>query len=347
MEYGSPKPEISVAVAVYNVPESYLRQCIESIERQTVENVEILLVDDGSTDHSGGICEEYAAKDRRIRVIHQSNQGLAAARNTGVDNCTADWITYVDGDDWVEPDLCEKALSIVGRHADAQVVLWGYYKDFQSKSTPVGFFKTDERVFCDGDCELLQGSGTAVAWAKLYNVAFLNARKLRHNAALPTVGEDVEFNYRLFSVVKKAVYVNFYLNHYRYNEFSTARAYDERFGSYCDEIIDEIDKYAESNRENPGLRQTAYDISNGMLMGVAVNYVFHPDNRKPLRMKLREYGGFTRHPSYREGLKHIRYQKYPTRLRVPLLFTRVGFTFGVYLVAAVRHFQIRVYNRAA
>lgn len=100
-------PDISVIVPVYNV-EQYLRECIDSILAQTYANFELLLVDDGSTDSSGSICDYYARLDSRVHVIHKSNGGVSSARNLALDYSSGEWICYVDGDDWVVHDYLEK-----------------------------------------------------------------------------------------------------------------------------------------------------------------------------------------------------------------------------------------------
>lgn len=111
-------PKISVIVPVYKV-EAYLPKCIESIIGQTYENLEIILVDDGSPDGCGAICDEYAAKDDRITVIHQQNAGVSAARNAGLDAATGDYIGFVDSDDWIEPDMYEYLMqAVLTNHAD-------------------------------------------------------------------------------------------------------------------------------------------------------------------------------------------------------------------------------------
>lgn len=105
-------PKISVIVPVYKV-EPYLRKCLDSIVNQTYRNLEIILVDDGSPDNCGAICDEYAAKDGRIQVIHQENGGVSATRNAGLDAATGDWIGFVDSDDWIEPDMYQYLLENV------------------------------------------------------------------------------------------------------------------------------------------------------------------------------------------------------------------------------------------
>ena len=100
-------PLISVIVPVYKV-EPYLRRCIDSIRNQTYTNLEIILVDDGSPDNCGHICDEYAQKDKRILVIHQENGGLSAARNSGLARCTGAYIGFVDSDDCIHPEMYER-----------------------------------------------------------------------------------------------------------------------------------------------------------------------------------------------------------------------------------------------
>ena len=110
--------KISVIVPVYNV-EKYLNDCIDSIINQTYKNIEIILVDDGSNDSSGSICDEYAKKDNRVRVIHKVNGGLSSARNAGLDEVTGDYVMFCDSDDMFLPTSCEVMFEeIEKRNAD-------------------------------------------------------------------------------------------------------------------------------------------------------------------------------------------------------------------------------------
>lgn len=99
-------PLVSVVVPVYNVS-SYLEQCLDSVVNQTYKNLEIILVDDGSTDDSGAICDRYAEKDSRIQVIHKENGGLSSARNVGLERITGEWALFIDSDDWIELNTLE------------------------------------------------------------------------------------------------------------------------------------------------------------------------------------------------------------------------------------------------
>ena len=100
-------PLISVIIPVYNV-EKYLRRCLDSVIAQTYQNLEIICVDDGSIDDSGKICDQYAVRDARIKVIHQENQGLSAARNRGLDAAEGEYIAFVDSDDYILEDMYKR-----------------------------------------------------------------------------------------------------------------------------------------------------------------------------------------------------------------------------------------------
>lgn len=116
--------KVSIIVPIYNVA-PYLDECINSIRSQTYENIEILLIDDGSTDSSGTLCEQYAKEDARIRVFHQSNRGVVAARGLGVEHATGEYISFVDGDDKIEPNMVQVLAEQIG---DADLASSGVYK---------------------------------------------------------------------------------------------------------------------------------------------------------------------------------------------------------------------------
>lgn len=118
--------KVSVIIPVYNV-ENYLPRCIESVQSQTEADIEIILVDDGSTDSCGLICDHYAENDDRIQVIHQKNGGLGAARNKGISAAQSEYVVFIDSDDYVEETLVERAVFAAEKY-DADIVMYGYQK---------------------------------------------------------------------------------------------------------------------------------------------------------------------------------------------------------------------------
>ena len=124
---------VSIIIPIYNV-EAYLRQCLETVIHQTYPNLEIILVNDGSPDQSEEICKEFFRKDARIRYVRQENGGLSAARNTGIELATGDYITFIDPDDWVTEDYVEVLYRQLKKYdADVSVANYNLYDDSSSK----------------------------------------------------------------------------------------------------------------------------------------------------------------------------------------------------------------------
>lgn len=127
------EPLISIITPVYN-GEKYLRPCLDSIINQTYQKWELLLVDDGSTDNSGNICDEYASKDQRISVIHKKNEGPAAARNDGLEKIQGTYVSFVDCDDWLEPDMYATMLQTLEKEQSDSIIC-GYTEDYLDGSS--------------------------------------------------------------------------------------------------------------------------------------------------------------------------------------------------------------------
>lgn len=136
---------LTVIVPVYKV-EPYLRRCLDSIVNQTYKDLEIILVDDGSPDNCPVICDEYAAKDSRVKVIHQKNGGLSAARNAGLDIATGDYIAFVDSDDWIELDTYEVAIQKMNQER-LDLVAFGLINEYSDRATICEMEESD--VFID------------------------------------------------------------------------------------------------------------------------------------------------------------------------------------------------------
>lgn len=124
--------QISVIVPVYKT-EQYLRTCVDSILHQSYSNLEVILVDDGSPDNCPQICDDYAQRDERVRVIHQNNAGVAAARNAGLDAACGEYITFVDSDDWIDPDMYAGMMEMAKAH-DCDVVMCDCLKEYENRS---------------------------------------------------------------------------------------------------------------------------------------------------------------------------------------------------------------------
>ncbi len=197
---------VSVIVAVYNI-EEYLPRCVDSILAQTYRNLEIILVDDGSKDQSGNICDSYAEKDRRIKVIHKKNGGLSDARNAGMNAATGEYIGFVDGDDWIEPDMyramyfaCEKEKAQAAVCRYKQITKSGIIDGSAGNSVSLSRDEALEIYVCGDERYLIYNS----VWSKLF------ARDLVEDMRFP-VGknsEDIMFTTRAFCRMERLVYLD-------------------------------------------------------------------------------------------------------------------------------------------
>lgn len=200
------EPVISVIVSIYNV-QAYVEKSVQSIVNQTYKNLEILLVDDGSTDNSGKLCDAFAKNDERIKVIHKVNGGLSSARNEGIKVATGEYIAFVDGDDWIDEDMYEGMLSAILKH-DADIAICNY-KEISKKgirdtsSDDIVVFEGREtlKVFIEEDVNYqIQNA----AWNKLYKRSLMGELRFPEGKLF----EDIVYTTKLLAGSKRAVYVN-------------------------------------------------------------------------------------------------------------------------------------------
>ncbi|MBQ7759548.1 MAG: glycosyltransferase [Acidaminococcaceae bacterium] len=196
-------PKLSIIVPVYKV-EQYIHKCVDSILNQSFTDFELILVDDGSPDNCGKICDEYAQKDKRVRVIHKENGGLSDARNAGIDVASGQVIGFVDSDDWIERCMYEEMLSYMKENnldivcADTNQVKYGKAK-FKPRYSKNKIWVKDEAI-----CEILNGTLDNAAWNKIYK------RSVIGNVRYPKgrIYEDVATTYKFISNSEKVGYIS-------------------------------------------------------------------------------------------------------------------------------------------
>ena len=196
--------KISIIIPAYNV-ENYIEKCINSVLQQTYNNIEIIIVDDGSTDSTGKICDKYKSEYVNIQVIHQKNAGLPAARNTGLNFATGDYIGFIDSDDYIYEDMYEVLVdNITKMNADIAMVQFCYEvngeKVYKPSTDEVEVFNTSEAII-----ELIKDKKIHnFAWNKLYNAELWKKHKFKEGR----VYEDFEVMYKVFLDCKKIVYID-------------------------------------------------------------------------------------------------------------------------------------------
>lgn len=203
-------PKISVIVPVYNA-EKWIRKCLDSILSQTFSDFELIVVDDGSPDRSGAICDEYASKDKRIKVIHKTNGGVSSARQCGLDNAKGEYIIHCDPDDWVEKNWLECLYkAAVKENADISICdFWIFY----TNSTKI--IKTNPSLNAEKLFEQIVYNGWGSLWNKLIKRSLVEKVSAKFPKGVD-IGEDMFFCFQTLCGEPKIAYVNSAL--YCYNK---------------------------------------------------------------------------------------------------------------------------------
>lgn len=246
-------PLISIVVPVYN-QEKYLAQCLDSLVNQTYKKIEINVVDDGSTDGSSEICQQYASRFSCVKILNQENAGLSAARTLGISASSGQFIMFVDSDDWVDHNICETLYAAMKRYGTS-TAMCGYVREYAGKSLPKCIFATDtvltgkqvERRLCGpigaeiGQPENMECFNTA--WAHLYPSDVLKKIKKVDNALIGP-SEDLLSNLYCMANITSMVYVSMPLYHYRKNvSTSETVTYKPRLVEQWNLLYDYMEQY--------------------------------------------------------------------------------------------------------
>ena len=218
--------KVSVIVPVYKV-EKYLKKCIDSILNQTYRDLEVILVDDGSPDQCGAICDRYGREDSRVHVIHKENGGLSDARNTGVECASGEYILFVDSDDYIDPELVEKTVKAAEK-TGCDLVMFDYIREEENFSLPCYSELPEGQVLTlEKNPEIL--ISTLSAWSKLYKRAFY--LECGHWFPKGRLYEDLGSIPKIFLDAKSIVYVRGAFYHYliRQGSIMTSTALSKNF----------------------------------------------------------------------------------------------------------------------
>lgn len=218
--------KVTIVVAIYNVAD-YLAKCIQSVIDQTYRNIEIILVNDGSSDNCLSICRKFETIDDRIKVINQPNQGVSTARNNGIEASAGDYIMFVDGDDCLKKDIVHTLVDNV-RNNDITICSYTAFNDEDTLSINCHFFKGDKAFNNDKTDLFLQlinlsygqegkpYTAVGVPWGKLYKKSFLEKHCLRFNKKLIRMQDNI-FNMKAFALAQEIRYIDKPLYMYRVN----------------------------------------------------------------------------------------------------------------------------------
>ncbi len=271
--------KISVIIPVYNV-EKYLKRCLDSVITQTYENMEIILIDDGSMDSSGAICDRYAKKDERIRVIHKENGGLSDARNAGVKIASGEYITYIDSDDYIEPDNLQtlyQNLKQTGADVSIGALQYVYENDKvkkkERKKFQISVWSAEETLH---NMLLQQKITTSVC-------GVLSKKEYWEKVRFPKgkICEDMGTSYKIYSQAKKIVYTEKIIYYY-YMRLGSIQN-----GGFSKSKMDELEMVSECKRFLDLRYPRLKEATTNRLISVCFHILFFMDDFKeePLASK--------------------------------------------------------------
>ncbi len=236
---------VSVIVPAYNV-EDYIGKCLDSLANQTLEQLEVIVVDDGSTDKTGSIADEYQKKYPAIfKVIHKKNEDVSIARNTGLEKATGEYIGFLDSDDWVNPDMYEKLYKKACEN-DSDIVACDTLAIYPDKKVLI-----ESNINESSNVEDLMINAYAVIWNKIYKKELIDGIKFKEKMRFC---EDVQFLYMIYPKIKKISVIHENLHNYLQRVGSLTYTYNEKLYQLIESLDDIVNYY-----KDKGFYQKYYD----------------------------------------------------------------------------------------
>lgn len=344
--------QLSIIIPAYRV-EEYIGKCLQSIVdggRKCLGNFEVIVVDDGSPDSSGDIADSFAEKYSFIKVIHKNNEGVAAARNTGILSSCGKWLYFVDSDDWLVDDavslLCEKSL----KNNDADVILFDAFKDMDGQVQAWEHFDkehvwTDKQEIFRLQCGMLYYPTSfpnmkvplAAPWDKIYSREFIVENQLYFNSSLRVL-DDMVFNMEVFGKAKKVCYCKDKIYHYRYVSDSITNSYKaDRVEKDC-EVWGYIGKYIKEREKEWSLEEYEVFLQSFYCRIIKSFSIccrlcfFNPQNPKKLCDKTAYIGEILNMQPYADAFHKVHLKNAEWKLKAMILMGRMKCTWGIYIL---------------
>lgn len=335
------KPDFSIVVPIYNVDKKVLCECIDTLLNQSLSNIEIILVNDGSTNGIDKICDYYGNKDGRIVVIHKENTGVSASRNIGIKKAKAEWLLFVDPDDWIDLNLC-KEIKEVNQKCDADILIFTHYSGVKGNEKSRLYGEKDILLFSKAEHDLLQLSilfgyngyrplEIGSIWGKLYRKEMLLKNNILFNEGLPRA-QDRIFNLYAIEFAEKIAFFNKALYHYRFNNISVSRKYKPDTYLYLAKTINAAENFIEEYKKSVKFLK-AYQVFTIINLFEALNLsVFNEQSKDRFLIKRKNYFSIIKLEPYKSAIKTIQYRMLDSKKnRFKLFFLKFNLFFPFYL----------------
>lgn len=332
---------VSIIVPVYKVPYEKLKKCIESVLSQTDQDYELILVDDGSPDECPKICDNYAVSNERIKVVHQKNKGLSGARNGGVTISSGNYITFIDGDDFIDNNTIERIKPILvqnidivsSRHkaASAAEDIGEYpYESGKIYSTP------DELYYLKEMLLNFKGNNHS-SCGKFYRRAFLIEHNLEHNEKLKQGAEDIEFNFRAFSAASSIVNISEGFYNCVYNENSITRSFNEENEYLVLKCFESVLHNIDKNDSN--LVEWFYNRLLYAIIARTISGFFNPTNSLLYSQQKQLYKKYLNHRLVQNALKEGTKKSMDVKRKLITFCIKHHYYYALKILGKLRHKQ--------
>ena len=256
------QPKVSVLIPCYNA-EKYLIQCLDSVVNQTLKDIEIICINDGSTDNTLDILEQYAKKDARVKIINQKNGGMGRAYNNGLSNATGEYIAIVESDDWVNADAFEFLYNLANKNnadiAKADYIFFDNDSGVETSAWSIGLSKNlINRVFCPTEKNVnILWTGHPSIWTCLYSKKMLDDNNIKFAETPGATFQDMGFKVKTFVASKRFIYSPYVILHYRKHANNSDKNNGKVFA--VSDVHDDVDKWIDENR--PDLKKVSKIIN--------------------------------------------------------------------------------------
>lgn len=337
---------LSIIIPVYNV-EKYLEQCLESIVDGNINvlgMLEIIVIDDGSPDKSGKIADQFAEQYPCVKVIHQKNAGVAAARNTGINEAKGEWLYFVDSDDWLQMGAVTAIIGVTKEHPSADILLFDAWKNTEEKESVWEHFDKPYVWKDSTDIHRLQSCALyypfpdknkkvpiAAPWDKVYRKQFLKENDIQFRADLKVL-DDMVFNTEAFGAAGEVIYTKHKIYHYRYVADSITNSYkgdrveqDKRVWGY-------LEQYAERTAQGD-------DFARALRCRIVKSFsiccrlcFFHASNPHNHKEQLEYVKQVLKSEPYHSAFKNVRLRDLEWKLQIMTIIVRLRWIKGIYLL---------------
>lgn len=334
-------PLISIIVPVY-MAEKYIERCILSVLQQNYSNFELILVDDGTKDKSGEICDKYAEKDSRVIVLHKNNEGQSVARNIGLDLAKGEMISFLDSDDTLSINF----LEIMSKNLyDNDVVLCGINRVYNNHVEAMGDFEKqilDGQSFFENLLNVQKGYG--FVWGKLWKASVV--KNVKFNGQLK-IAEDALFSLEASENIAKVKIIEDKLYNYYFNEQSTVRKFNEKYATNCLISMQAAEKVVGKSTyfsKIPNINQRFSEYVCYHILLIVVNYSSHPQNGKNFFESLLILNKILNYKLFKESIKSSKLNVFSMSRKIPLIALKFKLNFLALWIGKIRQLQFKKIN---